>query len=83
MALLKCLWRENLLVVPPRFTFTVLRYCQPLIISRAIAFVTLDLSPYEDRNEAFRLILFTFLVYTGMAVGSRPICGPEYSLTCD
>ena len=64
----RCLWRENLDVVIPRLFFSVFRYSQPFIISRAITYVGSDLSPFEDRNEAFRLILLTFVIYTGMAV---------------
>ncbi len=68
MSLFRCLWRQNLDLVLPRILYTFLRYCQPYLISRAIAYVTSDLSPFENRNEAFRLILPTFLIYTGMAV---------------
>lgn len=64
----RCLWRENLNVVIPRLLFSAFRYSQPFIISRAITYVSSDLSPFEDRNEAFRLILLTFVIYTGMAV---------------
>lgn len=65
---LKCLWRSHVYILVPRFIFIVLRCCQPLLISRAIAFVSQDLPPFENRNEAFRLILLAFVIYTGMAV---------------
>ena len=68
LAQLKCLWRPNIYIFVPRFIFIVLRCCQPLLISRAITFVSKDLPPFENRNEAFRLILLTFVIYTGMAV---------------
>jgi ATP-binding cassette, subfamily C (CFTR/MRP), member 1 len=68
LAQVKCFWRPNVYVLVPRFIFIVLRCCQPLLISRAIAFVSEDLSPFENRNEAFRLILLTFVIYVGMAV---------------
>ena len=66
--MLRCLWRPNLYIVVPRFIGSVLRCCQPLLIRWAIAFVSQDLPALENRNEAFRLILFTFCIYTGMAV---------------
>ncbi len=66
--LFKCLWRPNLDIVLPRILLTVVRYCQPLLISRTIAYISSDLPLLEDRNEAFRLILLTFIIYTGMAV---------------
>lgn len=55
-------------IIPPRAIFVILQSCQPLLISRTIQFVTKDLTPFETRNEAFRLLLFTFIIYTGMAV---------------
>ncbi|KAH8893638.1 ABC transporter [Thozetella sp. PMI_491] len=64
----KCLWRRNLDVVIPRMLFAASKYSQPFLISRTITYVTSDLPPQEGRNEAFRLILLTFLIYTGMAV---------------
>lgn len=72
LALLRSLWWPNIYVIVPRLSFVVLRCCQPLLISRAIAYVGTDLPPLENRNEAFRLVLFTFVIYTGMAVGFRP-----------
>lgn len=48
----------------------MLRCCQPLLIRWAITFVGQDLPAFENRNEAFRLILFTFVLYTGMAVAN-------------
>ncbi|CAK7207178.1 hypothetical protein SEUCBS139899_009986 [Sporothrix eucalyptigena] len=68
LALAQCLWRPNLSIVIPRLILTVLRCCQPYFISRAIAYVSKDLSPIEDRNEAFVLILLAFVIYVGMAV---------------
>jgi ATP-binding cassette, subfamily C (CFTR/MRP), member 1 len=68
VAQLMCLWRQNLYIFVPRIIFIILRCLQPLLISRAIAFVSKDLPPFENRNEAFRLILLTFVIYTGMAV---------------
>ncbi|KAK3319199.1 ABC transporter [Apodospora peruviana] len=67
-ALAKCLWRPNLDVVLSRIMFTIFRYGQPLLISRTITYVSSNYSPLEDRNEAFRLILLTFVLYTGMAL---------------
>ncbi|KAK4449692.1 hypothetical protein QBC34DRAFT_350884 [Podospora aff. communis PSN243] len=67
-ALLRCFWRQNIYVVLPRTIGSLLRCCQPLLIRWAISFVSQDLPPLENRNEAFRLILFTFFIYTGMAV---------------
>lgn len=67
----KCLWWPNMVVIPPRLALTLLRCCQPLLISRTIKFVTNDLSPFETRNEGFRLLLAAFVIYTGMAVGCR------------
>ena len=61
-------WLQNIYIAIPRLLLILLRCCQPLLISRAINFVEQDLAPFENRNEAFRLILFTFLIYTGMAV---------------
>ncbi|EJP62540.1 ABC transporter [Beauveria bassiana ARSEF 2860] len=72
-ALLKSSWRPNIYVVIPRLLFTMLRCCQPLLISRAIIFFSQELSPFENRNEAFCLILFTFIIYTGM-----PVCNGAY-----
>jgi len=68
MAILRCLWRPNLYIVVPRFIGVLLRCCQPVLIRWAITFVSEDLPAVENRNEAFRLILFTFVIYTGMAV---------------
>ncbi|KAM3460788.1 hypothetical protein NHJ6243_005584 [Beauveria neobassiana] len=51
----------------------MLRCCQPLLISRAIIFFSEELSPFENRNEAFCLLLFTFIIYTGM-----PVCNGVY-----
>jgi hypothetical protein len=67
-AQVRCLWRPNLHVIIPRSLLTAFRYCQPLLISRTISYVSHDQPPLEGRNEAFRLILFTFIIYTGMAV---------------
>ncbi|RDW89784.1 hypothetical protein BP6252_01816 [Coleophoma cylindrospora] len=64
----QCLWRRNLDVVLPRVLFIAFRYSQPFLISRTIAYVSSNLPPQENRNEAFRLILLTFIIYTGMAV---------------
>lgn len=63
-----CMWRANLDVVPFRLLYTIFRYCQPFLISRAITYVSSDLPPMEERNEAFRLILLTFTIYFGMAI---------------
>ena len=68
IAQFKCLWRQNVAIIIPRALFTVFRYCQPVLISRTIAYVGSDLPPLENRNEAFRLILATFVIYAGMAV---------------
>lgn len=72
LAHLRCLWRANVYIFVPRFMFIVLRCCQPLLISRAITFVSKDLPPFENRNEAFRLILLAFTIHTGMAVRQIP-----------
>ncbi|PVH75176.1 ABC transporter [Cadophora sp. DSE1049] len=64
----KLLWRPNLRIIFPRMLFTAFRYCQPLLVARTIAYVTDDLPPFENRNEGFRLLLFAFVVYMGMAV---------------
>lgn len=72
----KLLWRPNLNVVLPRVLFTAFRYCQPLLLARTIAYVAHDLSPFENRNEAFRLLLFAFVIYMGMAVSC---CLPKSS----
>lgn len=75
------MWRPNLDVVPPRILSALFRYCQPLIISRAITYVNSNLDPMEDRNEAFRLILMTFVVYIGMAVSPpAKTCMYQYRL---
>ncbi|KAM7217664.1 hypothetical protein V8F06_006919 [Rhypophila decipiens] len=63
-----CMWRANVDVIPPRLLYAVFRYCQPFLISRAITYVSSNLPPMEDRNEAFRLILLTFTIYFGMAI---------------
>ncbi|KAK0616876.1 ABC transporter [Immersiella caudata] len=68
LALSRCLWRPNLYIVVPRFIGSILRCSQPLLIRWAISFVSKDLPALENRNEAFRLILFTFFIYTGMTV---------------
>ncbi|KAF3000471.1 hypothetical protein E8E14_000532 [Neopestalotiopsis sp. 37M] len=68
LAQLKSSWRSNIDIFVPRFIFIVLRCCQPLLISRVIASVGSDLSPFDNRNEAFRLILSAFAIYTGMAI---------------
>ncbi|PQK09527.1 hypothetical protein BB8028_0001g15970 [Beauveria bassiana] len=72
-ALLKSSWRPNIYVFIPRLLFTMLRCCQPLLISRAIIFFSEELSPFENRNEAFCLLLFTFIIHTGM-----PVCNGVY-----
>ncbi|KAH8653767.1 ABC transporter [Xylariales sp. PMI_506] len=64
----RCLWRRNLDVVLPRMLFSAFRYSQPYFISQTISYVSSDLPPQEDRNEAFRLVLITFIIYMGMAV---------------
>ncbi|TQV93218.1 ABC multidrug transporter [Cordyceps javanica] len=74
LALLKTSWRPNIYVFIPRLLCTILRCCQPLLISRAIIFFSQELSPFEDRNEAFCLIFFTFIIYTGL-----PICNGAYT----
>ncbi|KAM3502929.1 hypothetical protein MY10362_004526 [Beauveria mimosiformis] len=72
-ALLESSWRPNIYVFIPRLFFTALRCCQPILIRRAIIFFSQDLSPFENRNEAFCLILFTLIIYTGM-----PVCNGAY-----
>jgi hypothetical protein len=67
----KLLWRPNLQIVVPRLFWTACRYCQPILITRTISYVSNDLPPLENRNEAFRLILFAFVIYTGMPVSSE------------
>ena len=68
VAQFRCLWRQNVDIIIPRALFTVFRYCQPILISRTISYVGSDLPPLENRNEAFRLLLSTFIIYAGMAV---------------
>lgn len=78
IALLNCLWGPNIYIIAPRFISVALRCCKPLVISRVITFIHRDLPPFENRNEAFRLIVFTFIIYAGMAVCYMPItcfCG--------
>ncbi|KAM3458315.1 hypothetical protein MY3296_000521 [Beauveria thailandica] len=72
-ALLKSSWRPNIYVFIPRLFFTMLRCCQPILIRRAIIFFSQNLSPFENRNEAFCVILFTLIIYTGM-----PVCNGAY-----
>lgn len=67
----KLLWRPNIQIVIPRLLFTACRYCQPILITRIISYVGNDLLELESRNEAFRLILFAFVIYIGMAVCSQ------------
>ncbi|KAH7381027.1 ABC transporter [Cadophora sp. MPI-SDFR-AT-0126] len=64
----KLLWRSNLGIIFPRLLFTAFRYCQPLLVIRAIAYVADDLPSFENRNEGFQLLLFAFVIYMGMAV---------------
>lgn len=52
----------------PCAIFVILQSCQPFLISRTIQFVTKDMTPFKTRSEAFRLLLFTFTIYTCMAV---------------
>ncbi|KAK3367203.1 ABC transporter [Lasiosphaeria ovina] len=70
LAQLKCLWRANIYILPSRFITILLRCSQPFLISRAITFVSTELPPFENRNEAFRLFVFTFIIYVGMAISS-------------
>lgn len=67
----KLLWRPNLQIIIPRVLFTTFRYCQPILITRTISYVGNDLPPLDNRNEAFRLILLGFIIYTGMPVRSQ------------
>ncbi|KAJ6781871.1 hypothetical protein PWT90_06528 [Aphanocladium album] len=68
LALLKSSWRPNIAVFLPRVLCTVLRCCQPILISRAITFVGSEQAPFENRNEAFRLMLLTILIYAGIPI---------------
>ncbi|KAL5315383.1 hypothetical protein ACEPPN_016250 [Leptodophora sp. 'Broadleaf-Isolate-01'] len=64
----RLLWRPNLLVIVPRCLFTAFRYCQPILVTRTIAYVNNDLPALENRSEGFQLIVFTFFIYMGMAI---------------
>ncbi|ETS83861.1 hypothetical protein PFICI_05737 [Pestalotiopsis fici W106-1] len=68
LAQLKCSWWSNIDIFVPRFIYIVLRCCQPLLISRVITSVSSSLTSFDNRNEALRLILLAFVIYTGMAI---------------
>ena len=70
VALSRCFWWENVRVILPRLLLTTFRYCQPLLISKAISFVNTPMPDAERRNEGTKLVILTFVIYIGIAVSS-------------
>ncbi|KUI57164.1 Multidrug resistance-associated protein 1 [Cytospora mali] len=67
--LLKCLQTPFLAAIVPRIFVVLFRFAQPLLISRAIRFVTS--SPEEDeRLNGYWIVVAASLIYIGMAVST-------------
>ncbi|KAI1107946.1 ABC transporter [Jackrogersella minutella] len=67
--LLRCLMRPFLLAIPPRLFLTLFRYSQPIIIRRAIVFVTSD-KLNDETWTGHNLIITAVVVYVGLAISN-------------
>ncbi|CAN8101311.1 unnamed protein product [Discula destructiva] len=67
--LLTCLLAPFLSAIVPRILVVVFRFAQPLLISRAIRFVT-DPSVEKDGRDAFWIIVAAAAIYIGMALST-------------
>ncbi len=56
--------------IPPRACLTALSFCQPFLINHAIT-LSQDQITNETTQKGYGLIGAYFLVYVGIAVGSR------------
>ncbi|KAI3399955.1 hypothetical protein diail_5111 [Diaporthe ilicicola] len=67
--LLGCLLTPFLSAIVPRISVVVFRFAQPVLIGRAIRFVT-RFSPASDESGAYWLVVGAAAVYIGMAVST-------------
>lgn len=67
LVLLRCLFRPFLGAITSRILVIIFRFSQPLLISRAIQFVT-DLSVGDDYLDGYWIIVAAAATYIGMAV---------------
>ncbi|RAL03019.1 P-loop containing nucleoside triphosphate hydrolase protein, partial [Aspergillus ibericus CBS 121593] len=74
LATLRCTSRENLEVVPYMLAATLIRYAQPLLMSRLITFVGAS-SGEGAKFQGFKLVVSAALIYIGLAIlnGQRDI----------
>lgn len=68
MVLLKCLMIPFLSAVIPRIFMIVFRFAQPLLISRAIRFVTASSVEDDNSQTGAWIVVAAAIVYSGMAV---------------
>lgn len=71
-ALLTCLLAPFLSAIIPRICVILFRFAQPLLISRAIRFVTNSSAEKDDSQTGFWIIVAAAVIYVGMAVSLPP-----------
>jgi hypothetical protein len=75
-ALARTLWVKLLLPIPPKLAILAFTFCQPLALTRIIAF----LENSEDISIGYGLVGAYALVYVGLAV--RPLKCELYARGC-
>lgn len=75
--LLKCLLAPFLSAIIPRILVIVFRFAQPLLISRAIRFVTKSSAEGDNSRDGLWISIAAAAIYIGMAVSNLPVPIPR------